>query len=548
MGETEILADLQRELSLDRWWEELLGQKPDPANFDIQKAIETIPRTEVTTAEEIQRKFNNILTYNEISKVWYLWDVRIHTPCAGDGIVAKVLSLYYRAVVQALDFVKEYYEIEARKILSSGVDKADEKAKAVRQQYDKGEISKHKSFRDRLSTSAGMAAVTQILKSKCDVPPEYYDNDQQWLVARNYVIDLFALADGDPNFLRTHSPDRPVTRFFNADYDPRSNLGHWDHFLESSIPDESMRNHLHRVIGASFMGRAKQRTIINIYGPPGSGKSVLLDTFFKLGKEGAGYSCLPDSKAATKLSGTNFDQDSMRSKRFIGISEPSSTESFDDDFFKKFTGDTWVETRTLNVKSQGWAPQGIPFIASNAPLRINSRDKAISERVQMISFPVEFVKDSPDPATRANPNIESDLLADASRILSWIIYGMVYYVKEGMRLQPPPSVLQLQGDITVSGSTALRWVEDYMEEGLLTYEVELKNLKYAMPVKDAYQKYQSWIIASGERRPLTLRFFTEDIEKKYGQKVKEGVYRFPNLAPTAEYRRQNVVVGFNALD
>ena len=50
--------------------------------------------------------------------------------------------------------------------------------------------------------------------------------------------------------------------------------------------------------------------------------------------------------------------DEYKSKRFIGISEPTESERMDSEFLKKFTGDEWVETKTLNHKSSEWKPQG----------------------------------------------------------------------------------------------------------------------------------------------------------------------------------------------
>lgn len=539
MGESEILDMLYIEQGIEYWWEELLGQRsPTLEGFDIDLAIKSLPRTEVTASAEIHRKYKNILTYTERDKEWYIWDGRIHTPCVGEGIVVKITKIFYKAYVQALDFVKEYYDVEARKVESSGVDKCKEKGKAIRETYDKGEISKHKQFRNRLSTEAGMAALVRMLKTDCDVPADYYDNDQQWFVIRDYVIDLHELVQGVPGCIKAHDPSRPVTRYFDAEYDWSKNLGHWDRYLETSIPDESMRNYLKKVTGASFMGRSKLRTIINLAGPPGSGKSLFLDTFFALGNNGSGYSCLPDSKAAIRVSGTNFEQDSTRSKRFIGISEPSDKEEFDDDFFKKFTGDTWVETRTLNTKSSGSIPQGVPFIASNNTLRINTRDKAIRNRVQTIQFPNSFEVNSAH--NRSIEGIEQLLLDDSARVLTWLIEGMKDFIEDKMVLNPPQSVVELQQAHANTNSTALRWLEEAIEEKYVTVDVYAKTVKYSLDVKEAYNVYKKWIMDVGERRALTLKYFKEDIEKEYEKVVRDeitGSLKFPSLMSTDKFNR-----------
>lgn len=78
---------------------------------------------------------------------------------------------------------------------------------------------------------------------------------------------------------------------------------------------------------------------------------------------------------------------SFKGKRFIGISEPTEIEKMDSDFLKRLTGDDWVETRTSNVSSKSWVPQGKIFVMSGKPLKINDKSKETIERVQDITYP-----------------------------------------------------------------------------------------------------------------------------------------------------------------
>lgn len=543
MGESEILDMLYKELRLDLWWRELVGQKDlSFDNFDRETAIANLPRTEVKAAEAVHEKFKNVLSYTEARNQWYLWDGRIHTPCGGDGIAIKIAKLYYKAMNDALDFIKEYLEKEASKIEAANATNSAEEAKKMREWYDKSEIVRHKTFRDKMSSDAGLNALVRNMKTECDVPSDYYDNDQQWLVVRNGVIDLDSLREKGLKgwAMYSHHPSRAVTKFFDADYNPanvRVNLGHWDRFLLYSIPDGEARTYLQKVTGAAFMGTAKLRTILNLHGPPGSGKSVFINTFFKLGNGGAGYVCMPDSKSIIKVSGQNFEQDSFKGRRFYGISEPPMNDPIDNEFLKKLTGDEWVETRTLNVKSAGWIPQGIPFIASNKALKINTRDSAIVERVQMIEFPIEFKKDHPNPARRRVQNLEQLIMDDRERVLEWVIQGMLMFIRDDQQLVPPDSVVALQNEIVTEASTALRWVSEYIQDDLIRIDFEQPE-EYFLPVKDAYQRYQYWTAASGEKHPMPLRFFTQDVENRYDGVIRvNGIPRFKGLIVTPEYRK-----------
>jgi phage/plasmid-associated DNA primase len=452
---------------------------------------------------------------------------------------------------KALEFMKGFLENEAAKVEASNTANAKDEAKKIRAQYEKGEIAKHRTFRDRVSTDAGLNAVIRVMRTECDVPSNYYDNDQRWFVMRNCVLDLDAVRNGGWAVYE-HDPSRPVTKFFDADFldkDERVNLKHWDEFLRKSVPCPASRLYLQKVTGAAFMGESKLRTILNLHGPPGSGKSVFLGTMFKLGKEGAGYVCMPDSKSIIKVSGQNFEQDSFKGRRVIGVSEPAMNDPIDNEFVKKYTGDDWVETRTLNVKSAGWVPQGVIFVASNKALKINTRDKAIVERVQMIEFPISFDALNENPDHRPVEGLEDKLMDDRQRILEWIIAGMLMFVKDRRKLTPPDEVRALSSDVVTEASTALRWVAEYVDEDLLKIDFQA-DPKYYIPVKDAYARYQNWAIQSGEKA-LTARFFKQDIENRYDGCVKaegDSQYRFRGITVTAEFRRINEGNGFTAVN
>jgi phage/plasmid-associated DNA primase len=553
MGETEILQGLHKELDLDVWWHDLLGQggKPDFAKFDLDKAIDTLPRTEIKAAEAIHEKFKNVLTYTEARDQWYLWDGRIHTPCDGEGVAIKIVKDFYRAMAGALDFIKEYIEAEAKKIESANQQNSKEEAKKMRQYYDKGEVAKHKRFRDEISRNKGQQAIIRSLRTECDVKGDYYDNDQRWLVVQNGVLDLDEVRNGGWAFL-PHHPSRPVTKFFDAPYRAealRSNFKHWDTFLKYSIPSDAAREYLQKVTGAAFMGESKLRTILNLHGPPGSGKSVFIGTFFKLGKGGAAYACMPDSKSIIKVSGQNFEQDSFKGRRFIGVSEPPMNDPIDNEFLKKFTGDDWVETRTLNVKSSGWVPQGVVYVASNKPLKINTRDKAIVERVQMIEFPIEFQKDHVDPAKRRVRDLEKLIMDDRERVLEWVIQGMMRYINiDGRQLTPPESVLRLQNEVVTDASSALRWLAENIEDEDLKVDFGQPE-EYFLPVKDAFQRYQHWAVACGEKHQLPMRFFQQDIENRYEGTVRAGgMIRFKGIIMTPNFRRATETGGIGAIN
>lgn len=547
MGEIDILARIRQTERLDVWWHDHIGQAPRVQGFDYNKAAESLPRTEATASAAIKAKFNNLLSYTERDDKWYLWDGRIHTPCEGQIVALQVAKIFYESLCDALEFIQDACYSNAEQMAISGVPDADKKAQAIRDAYDKTIFPKHRSFRDRMAESAGITALIKMLKTDCVVPGDYFEQDQRWFVMRNKVLDLDALRDTSSGQLvwsfLDHSPERPVTKFFDADWEPVSGTHDWENFLKRSIPDEDARKYLQRVTGAAFMGTSKLKVLVNLQGPQDSGKSLFGGTLYKLGKAGAGYTAMPDSKVVIKVNGQNFEQDNCRGRRWITISEPPSGEKIDDDFIKQYTGDEWIETRTLNIKSAGWTPQGVICVLSNDRLRINFRDKAIVNRVQTISFPIQFeqqidgINHVPEER-RMIEGLGDKLMADRAAILQWIVYGMGYFVKEGMKLSPPESVLQQAGDAVTDASTALRWLGEYIDEGLLEIDFSEKP-EYFIPVSHAYSRYKTWCVFAGENKPLSKKFFEKDIENRYGEKqnVADEV-RLVGIKTTLKYQKK----------
>lgn len=542
MDEGLLIDRWSAQLDLDNWWKELIGQNIDnPENFSVEAARDTIPWSEISTSQEIHRKFGHNLTYIEASKTWYAWDGRIHAPCDGEALAYKVGKIYFRAIRRALSEVEAL--IQSRKHALELSQASEEDVKKLADAYSKG-LKRQRDYRDRIASDAGLTALVRMMRSDFSVPRDHYDNDQQFLVLKNCVLDLSAMRGdiGNPEsggkvVPLPHDPSRPVTKYLDASYNHKINYGEsdWWRFLTSSVKDSDpdTLKHIQKVIGAAFMGQRKLRTILNFMGPPSSGKSVLVETLWKLGREGSGYCAMPDSRAITKVQGQNFEQDDFRGRRFIAISEPSSREDIDDDFLKRFTGDENMKTRTLNVQSSDWTPQGILCVSSNATLKINFRDEAIVDRVQVIEFPYKF-KDSPSPTNpmekQRDRSLPDKLSTEdcKSAILNWIIVGMQYYIKDDMSLEPPASVEKNKKSMVSRASSALRWVNELLDDGDLIYEAD-RQANSHLKVDEAYSRYTLWSAVNGERRPLTKLYFEEDIGHQFevtkynGNKVFKGL-------------------------
>jgi phage/plasmid-associated DNA primase len=542
MSEKATLEYLTKSLSLKDWYKDFTGDKTTFDDVDIDKIIERIPHTDATASMEIARKMDHQLSYVAFTDTWYAWNGIIHVPCDGSGIILKIVKLLWAAMTKAIQVIKADFESKADAIRSnqSNPNAADE-AKALMKSYEV-RFFEHKGYRDRLASEAGKGALSREARIELDVDADYFEDDTQWFVMRNWVLDLEALKEGNWVLL-PHSPKRNVTRYFDADYpdDPKAaNLGHWDGYLKRSIPDETQRNYLQTAIGAGYTGIGKLRALLVLVGPPGTGKSLILDALGELGSTGAHYAKKVQGGSIMQANGQNFAQDEYRGLRLAYVSEPPDSGRADGPFLKAITGDGNVSTRTLNKRESAWSPQCLLVIAANQSLKIDIRDPAIVERVQEIQFPVRFYPPN-TPGVPADQiqirGLEDLLLRDRSRILMWIIAGMRRFINDGMVLQPPDSVVQARDKVVVAGSTALQWLEEAKDEGIVAINYDVPKSHF-LTVNEAYQHYTMWAQAAGERKPLTRKYFSKDIQAKYGEAVPSGGMRLVGLMKTEEWERK----------
>jgi phage/plasmid-associated DNA primase len=536
--ENEIIAFLKKDMGVIDWWKELVedwNKAEGPLDFEAAKR--KIPWSEVLTSEVIHKKLANRLSYVALENRWYVWNGMIHVPCEGVATVEKIVKMYARhAIGSALDFIAENVEKQARIVKAQGGTDIDKEVAKVRGIYTEG-FKKYRQFRDRLSSKTGLSAIVQCLQTDCAISSEYFADDTRWFVMRNWVMDLDAFKAGvsDSSIFLKHSPERNVTKFFDADYAPNENLGHWDSFLCSSLPNERVRRYIQQVVGAGFMGMTKMKVILNFLGQKDSGKSILLESIYRLNTGGAGYAAMPDSMAIIKVNGQNFEQDDFKGRRWVAISEPDENQPADTPFLKRFSGDVNMKTGGKHANSKNWTPQGILAIASNRPLRINIRDGATVDRIKIIQFPHRFYPAGPGvaPEFEMIPDIEDRIERDSSRVLSWIIEGMFALRANGFKLDEPVEVKLSQDDVVTDTSSALEWLKELIDDDMLVVDYEAP-LSHCLQVSYAYGIYKMWCVETGIKA-LSRKYFSTDIQLRYGETKKSAGVRFPGLAATENF-------------
>ena len=295
-----------------------------------------------------------------------------------------------------------------------------------------------------------------------------------------------------------------------------------------------------KAVGAAFSAEAKPRALFNLLGAPASGKSVFLSVFNRLGQ---GYSVMPNNQAIQANNGdTNFYQDDLRGKRFVGFSEVQGKKPLDDGFIKGVIGGDEQNTRRMRQMAEPWTPQCVLFIASNMALKFNTRDEATFIKILPIPFPHSFT--DVDPEHKMDRELESKVLAERSGILNWVLEGMTAFWELG--LAPTAAVMDAMNGNKTANSHSLQFMEAILEAGHVTQD-SMAPLSQCISVGVAYDMFRTWAEDNGIKNVPGKITFADDVADFYFGKDRSNGARFVGLL-MAPHLVQNIKNGISHLN
>lgn len=586
---SSILETTYNEVEIDEWWKDLLSQDTDydfcseyplpvdkhvdNSDFDIESARKNLPWGESYAAKIIAKKFEKYLRFSADQNIWYLWDGIVHVsmknPMAAEDVVEQFLYAYERAC----DYIDWTVTMEAEEVKATNGSKEGENiAKKIEDAF-KAKFKKQLDFRNRMRSPEGRNRIIADLRRKLTIRPKAFRDDTDWFVFRNGVIDCKQVKDGNGIQIYPHDASRNVLRFFDADYvnldeEPEKNLGHWDKFIESSIPDPEVREYVQACVGAAFTGNTKLRTFLVFEGEASSGKSLFLEIFDILGEAfdedipSTGYVLgnIKSDAIIRKRGGTaNFSQAQFGSNRLVGLSEPNAREELDGEFLKEYTGDRKVSAEKKFENSAPVISQGLLIVATNEMPRMNSMDGAVMRRMKIVKFPNVFI-DNPNPNVPTEKQADNSLLEklqeDRSAVLWWIVEGMRIHKEEKnaqgisynrLDTSEPLIMKSWSEEHTKKLQTPLTWMKHMENEGTIDYisdpmEITQTPKKDMLRVSHAHKVYSAWCVDDGAGQPMGVRNFSKLIMEQYSLKeypnlIYSGYNRFPMLTPTPEFDR-----------
>lgn len=311
------------------------------------------------------------------------------------------------------------------------------------------------SWRNYIKSAGSMPLIKralEVVSSLSMVRVEALDANPLRLTLQNGTLDLSALPPGDAidvtpeEIAQAFSPafhrEDMSTRIAGAAYDPSATCPKFEAFLETIMPDDIMRNYLQQLFGYCLSGLISEQAVFLFQGEGGNGKSMLVSTIADvLGDYATGtpiQSFLRDKNRSG--SGPSPDIARLPGARMVRASEPRSGDVLDEGRIKEWSGGEAIQARKLGEDFFEFIPCGKLFLSFNRVPNIYSDDDGTWRRIQIVPFSVQI----PPEKRRPFDAVQSEMRAEASGILNWMIGGWRMYRAAGRLIVPEPVALASQ--------------------------------------------------------------------------------------------------------
>jgi putative DNA primase/helicase len=253
------------------------------------------------------------------------------------------------------------------------------------------------------------------------------DTDPWLLNCANGTLDL---RTGE---LRRHNPKDRITKTTRGAYHTGCTSTEWTSFLTRVLPDQPVRDYLHRLTGMSLYGAVNgdKELLPVLVGTGANGKSTCVDTIvWALGDYA--FAAEPDLLLTKYFNAATTGLVDLLGRRFVSTVETGKGRTLDLPLMKRLTGGDTITGRRLYRDNITFAPSHLLIMATNHLPRVEDNSEAVWRRLRVIRF------DECIPVEERDPELKERLKLDADAVLTWMVDGWLLYREQG--LDEPESV------------------------------------------------------------------------------------------------------------
>lgn len=376
---------------------------------------------------------------------------------------------------------------------------------AVKELIIKAEIKRvlvEAKAEDIRPSASMVASVTELAKLDIVVDDSQFDSDPDLLVCKNGTLHIPTLE------LRPHSPDHYATSGVDYDYDPEAKAPNWMAFLLdlSTRISPAVVDFLQEFAGYSLTIDTSHEIAVWLYGPPGSGKSTMLEGFNAMLCRRAGLLGLAEIErsrfALTNIPGKTLVISTEQPGGFLAsthiLNAIISGESITVDI--KFKDAIEITPRAKIA----WAMNELP--------RVSDPNSGLFRRVKVVEFPVL-------PESERDPELKQAIKTEGSGILNWALAGLKRLQKRG-RFEIPAEVATATGNFKNTNDIPRQFIGDCCLTG-----VDANRNLYRAKASALYNAYKLWCIETGHKPQSSTKIAADWKRLGFEQdRQKDGVY------------------------
>jgi putative DNA primase/helicase len=315
-------------------------------------------------------------------------------------------------------------------------------------------------------TSWLLSSVLHFAQVQSAVADEEWDADPDILVCRNGTLEISS------GTLREHRPEDYALGAVPYEFDPDALAPTWDRFLMSTVPEAAP--FLQEFAGYCLTVDTSLETAVWLYGPPGSGKSTLIEGFKAMLDDRAGLLGLAEIQrnrfALSKLPGRTLLTATEQPSDYLSVTHLLNAIISGEEIRveEKFKPAYTVIPRAKML----WAMNELP--------RVKDANDGLFRRVKVVEFP--------KLAGEPDPGVKEAVMGEGAGILTWALEGLRRLNERG-HFEIPESVRAATEEFKRTSDVPKMFVE----------EACIRSEDSQTQPQPLYDAYRHWCAVNGHK-------------------------------------------------
>lgn len=287
-------------------------------------------------------------------------------------------------------------------------------------------------------------------------------------------------------------------------------------FLDLFQPEAEKRRTVQQYSGMSLTAQPVQRVMFHT-GTGGNGKSVFLEVLARVFGDGLSVGVPAETVSgvvANNPSAPTPDIARCYAKRYLRIAELPKDAPLKMETIKKLTGGERWPVRTMYKGYFEFKPTAKPHMSGNGEPKFDGSDGGMKRRLAIVEWSVTL----PPEKHRDFEDVVSEIVAEGSGILNWLIAGALDFLNNGFILSD--DVLQ---------TTAEHFAEMDPVGQFADAHIRPDPGGPGIPARQAYLAYVAWSVTNGKSHMKETRFGLT-LKKKFKRDDSGRVHRYLDVA------------------